>query len=586
MPRQLRLEGPALAPLLEQARREHGADVQVVSAQRVRTGGLAGFFAREHYEVTVSVPDAPAVSSPTPRPAGPGTTGGGLDALLAAADGADGASAPAVTPVPTVPAVPTAPTVPQAPVTAVATAPEATPLPVEVRPPGRRLSTETRAFDDVLAALRADLLGGAAAAEPEVVPAALALADATAGSTARAWTPSTLAPAEPSSVDAALAGATTGAPAAAPVVARADTPRPASVPLAPFAEPSSPAGDVVSRADAPRGSGAAVPPPRDGVPGGGGRHSSGPAEPPELAEPAAEPAEPAEPAPAPEPAQPHPVASVYPQWGHTEPEHTDPAPIPPPAAPEAPELVVRLEPSALPRGPRTRAAASAGADRADGPAPDRVTRLTGEGDLVSLALAVGASRRLAALAAADVADTGCARSDLRLPLLAASLGGRLAAATVPLHAGPGEVVLVVGPAPHVEATAAAVAEALGRARVVTWDDRSTRRRLPRLREQALAAAAPLVLAVPDADTVVVDLVEPDLVVGVVDATVSARPASREPVGPSTRVRPDVVAVVGAARAVVPAADLGAPVSLLDGRPATEGAWTGALLDALRWAAGE
>ncbi len=40
-------------------REEMGPDATIVRAERVRTGGIAGFFAREHYELTVEVPDRP-----------------------------------------------------------------------------------------------------------------------------------------------------------------------------------------------------------------------------------------------------------------------------------------------------------------------------------------------------------------------------------------------------------------------------------------------------------------------------------------------------------------------------------------------
>ncbi|MFP3714995.1 hypothetical protein [Puerhibacterium sp. TATVAM-FAB25] len=108
MPRRLLLEGDDLAELLERVRAElPGA--AVVRAERVRSGGVAGLFARERYELTVDVPDgvpaaAPralsarfpaatagsAVASAPAEPAAPARSTGGLEALLAAADAADG----------------------------------------------------------------------------------------------------------------------------------------------------------------------------------------------------------------------------------------------------------------------------------------------------------------------------------------------------------------------------------------------------------------------------------------------------------------------------------------------------------------
>ncbi|HEX5511426.1 MAG TPA: hypothetical protein VFX41_06900 [Actinomycetales bacterium] len=54
----LLLEGPAIEPLLARVTAEHGPHARIVHAERVRTGGLAGFFAREHFEVTVEIDDA------------------------------------------------------------------------------------------------------------------------------------------------------------------------------------------------------------------------------------------------------------------------------------------------------------------------------------------------------------------------------------------------------------------------------------------------------------------------------------------------------------------------------------------------
>ncbi|MGN6331548.1 MAG: hypothetical protein ACTHOD_07835 [Motilibacteraceae bacterium] len=62
MPTRLLLEGPDIAVLLDRVRTEHGAGARIVSAEKVRSGGFAGFFARERFEVTVEV-DAPSSSS-------------------------------------------------------------------------------------------------------------------------------------------------------------------------------------------------------------------------------------------------------------------------------------------------------------------------------------------------------------------------------------------------------------------------------------------------------------------------------------------------------------------------------------------
>lgn len=106
-----------------QIRQEMGPDARIVRAERIRTGGVAGFFAREHYELTVEVPDEPRPRLGRRRPSGPATSAGpvgaggagarptaigtrhppgteatgiGLEALLAAADAAEVTVAPSV----------------------------------------------------------------------------------------------------------------------------------------------------------------------------------------------------------------------------------------------------------------------------------------------------------------------------------------------------------------------------------------------------------------------------------------------------------------------------------------------------------
>ena len=57
MPTRVLLEGPAIEPLLAQVREEYGSGVRIVSADKVRSGGFGGFFAKQHYELSVEVPD-------------------------------------------------------------------------------------------------------------------------------------------------------------------------------------------------------------------------------------------------------------------------------------------------------------------------------------------------------------------------------------------------------------------------------------------------------------------------------------------------------------------------------------------------
>jgi hypothetical protein len=54
--KRFQLEGPSLAALEAQVAREHGATARIVVAEKVMVGGIRGFFARQHFEVTVEVP--------------------------------------------------------------------------------------------------------------------------------------------------------------------------------------------------------------------------------------------------------------------------------------------------------------------------------------------------------------------------------------------------------------------------------------------------------------------------------------------------------------------------------------------------
>ena len=53
MASQLQFEGPVLEDLLERVRAEVGPDARIVAANRVRKGGVGGFFAKEGFEVVV-----------------------------------------------------------------------------------------------------------------------------------------------------------------------------------------------------------------------------------------------------------------------------------------------------------------------------------------------------------------------------------------------------------------------------------------------------------------------------------------------------------------------------------------------------
>jgi len=92
----LLLEGSDLAELMAHVQAEFGPGARVVRAERVRSGGFAGFFAHERFELTVDVPEkAPGrprafMNVPKPKPAvDDAPASDGIDALLAAADAYD-----------------------------------------------------------------------------------------------------------------------------------------------------------------------------------------------------------------------------------------------------------------------------------------------------------------------------------------------------------------------------------------------------------------------------------------------------------------------------------------------------------------
>lgn len=101
-PRLFQLRGATLAELKHRIRREHGEDALIVAADRVTVGGIRGFFARQHYEVTVEVPPRRRAAHALDLPARLG-----IAALLDDADeqesqlGPRVAALPSVTPVST-----------------------------------------------------------------------------------------------------------------------------------------------------------------------------------------------------------------------------------------------------------------------------------------------------------------------------------------------------------------------------------------------------------------------------------------------------------------------------------------------------
>ena len=89
MPTRVLLEGPAIEPLLDQVRDEYGSSVRIISADKVRSGGIGGFFAKQHYEVSVEVPDSTEDSDDMAQQTVAGNSAQNFDRLLEQAEAKD-----------------------------------------------------------------------------------------------------------------------------------------------------------------------------------------------------------------------------------------------------------------------------------------------------------------------------------------------------------------------------------------------------------------------------------------------------------------------------------------------------------------
>ena len=91
-----RCEGSNLESVLEEVRARFGATVTIVEANRLRKGGVGGFFARERFEVVVDTDDdeSPALTD-LPAEYGVEATEGFCERLLSMADGVSDHVAPA-----------------------------------------------------------------------------------------------------------------------------------------------------------------------------------------------------------------------------------------------------------------------------------------------------------------------------------------------------------------------------------------------------------------------------------------------------------------------------------------------------------
>lgn len=56
-PSRFQLEGASLAEVTARAQAEYGPKAKIIAAEAVTSGGISGFFAQRHYEVTIEVPD-------------------------------------------------------------------------------------------------------------------------------------------------------------------------------------------------------------------------------------------------------------------------------------------------------------------------------------------------------------------------------------------------------------------------------------------------------------------------------------------------------------------------------------------------
>ncbi|MDP9388760.1 MAG: hypothetical protein M3Q48_12815, partial [Actinomycetota bacterium] len=66
MPSQHTFDGPTLEAVLADVADTHGAAARIVRAEKVRHGGIAGFFARERVEVSIEVDEDPPARSREP----------------------------------------------------------------------------------------------------------------------------------------------------------------------------------------------------------------------------------------------------------------------------------------------------------------------------------------------------------------------------------------------------------------------------------------------------------------------------------------------------------------------------------------
>ncbi|MGE3812610.1 MAG: hypothetical protein AB7I24_13795 [Candidatus Nanopelagicales bacterium] len=97
------LEGPDIRALLEQVQEQYGPQARIVHAEKVRSGGVGGFFAKQRFEVTVEVDEDAVAGTAIAAQADD------VAALVESFGEGPEAAAPSVPVRPTIPARPTAP---------------------------------------------------------------------------------------------------------------------------------------------------------------------------------------------------------------------------------------------------------------------------------------------------------------------------------------------------------------------------------------------------------------------------------------------------------------------------------------------
>ena len=60
-------EGPDPDGILQEVEANYGREFRVIQAEQVRSGGMGGFFAKQHYEVTIEISDPDIIAGIGPE---------------------------------------------------------------------------------------------------------------------------------------------------------------------------------------------------------------------------------------------------------------------------------------------------------------------------------------------------------------------------------------------------------------------------------------------------------------------------------------------------------------------------------------